>query len=144
MLGKIMRIMNLTEDEIINHPNLLVNVIDQQHRILFWNKKCEEFFGIQGQEALGKLLEELLPYTGGNKKMARLDEALSGKEVFITDDKFDTKDYYYTQLVLPLMNQNGKVVAAVNIVRVMPAADSVAREEVIDLTRKSLAAVSSK
>jgi PAS domain-containing protein len=55
MLGQLTRIMNLTEDRIINHPALLVNVLDHQHRILFWNKKCEEFFGIKEEEALGNV-----------------------------------------------------------------------------------------
>ncbi len=117
MLGKLTRIMNLSEEEIINHPALLVNVFDHQHRALFWNKKCEEFFGIKEEEALGKRLEDMLPHTRESTKMARLDEALSGKPVFITDDKYDNKDYYYTQVVLPLKNQKEEVVAAVNIVR---------------------------
>ena len=116
MLGQLIRILNLPEDRIINHPALLVNVLDHQHRILFWNKKCEDFFGIKEEEALGKRLEVLLPNSNNNPKMGRLSEALSGKPVFITDDKYDNKDYY-TQIVLPLKNQKGDVVAAVNIVR---------------------------
>ena len=116
MLGQLIRILNLPEDRIINHPALLVNVLDHQHRILFWNKKCEEFFGIKEEEALGKRLEVLIPNSNNNPKMGRLNEALSGKPVFITDDKYDNKDYY-TQIVLPIKNQKGDVVAAVNIVR---------------------------
>jgi len=116
MLGQLTRIMNLPEDKIINHPSLLVNVLDHQHRVLFWNKKCEEFFDIKEEEALGKRLEVLIPNTNDNPKMVRLSEALSGKQVFITDDKYDNKNYY-TQIVLPLKNQKGEVVAAVNIVR---------------------------
>lgn len=129
MLGKLTRIMNLTEDEIINHPGLLVNVFDHMHRVLFWNKKCEEFFGIKSEEALGKTLEDLLPETRNNKKMIRLDEALSGKEIFITDDKHDTRQLYYTQIVLPLKNQNGKVVAAANIVRFIPDTNAIGKHK---------------
>jgi PAS domain-containing protein len=116
MLGQLTRIMNLPEDRIINHPSLLINVLDHQHRILFWNKKCEEFFDIKEEQALGNLLEVLIPNIYDNPKMVRLNEALSGKQVFITDDKYDNKNYY-TQIVLPLKNQKGEVVAAVNIVR---------------------------
>jgi len=116
MLGQLTRIMNLPEDRIINHPSLLVNVLDHQHRILFWNKKCEEFFDIKEEEALGKRLEVLIPNIYDNPKMVRLNEALSGKHVFITDDKYDNKNYY-TQIVLPLKNQKGEIVAAANIVR---------------------------
>lgn len=135
MLGKIMRIMNLTENEIINHPTLLVNVVDQQHRILFWNKKCEEFFCIKEQEALGKRLEDLVPHIRGHKKMDRLDEALSGKEVFITDEKYDTKDYYYTQFIFPIKNHNGKVVAAANIVRFIPTTETIIRNDTSEMSQ---------
>lgn len=116
MLGQLTRIMNLPGDKIINHPSLLINVLDHQHRILFWNKKCEEFFGIKEEDALGERLEVLLPNSKNNPKMVRLNEALSGKPVFITDDKYDNKNYY-TQIILPLKNQKGDVVAVVNIVR---------------------------
>jgi PAS domain S-box-containing protein len=121
MVGKLTRIMNLTEEEIIHHPALVVNVFDKQHRTLFWNKKCEQFFGIKEEEALGKRLEDLVPHVSGNPKMARLDDALSGKYVFISDEKYDNTDYHYTQVVLPLKNHKDEVVAAVNIVRLTPS-----------------------
>ena len=116
MMGQLTRIMNLPEDQIINHPDLLINVLDHEHLILFWNKKCEEFFGIKEEQALGKRLEVLLPNSNNNPKMVRLNEAFSGKQVFITDDQYDSKNYY-TQILLPLKNQKGDVTAVVNIVR---------------------------
>jgi len=129
MLGKLKRIMNLSGDEIINHPALLVNVFDHQHHVLFWNKKCEEFFGIKEEEALGKRFDDLLPDPQNNQRMARLDEALSGKYIFITDDKYDYKNYYFTQLVLPLKNQKEEVIAAVNIVRFIQSAAPVLQQQ---------------
>jgi len=130
MLGKLTRIMNLSEDEIINHRDLLINVLDHEHRILFWNIKCEDFFGIKEEEALGKRIEDLLPHTRNYDKMARLDEALSGKHVFITDDKYDTKDCYYTQIIFPLKNHKEEVIAAVNIVRLTPSTKTVISQKV--------------
>lgn len=118
MLAELSRLMNLTEEEITNHPRYLVNVFDPEHRILFWNKQCETFFGINEQKALGKMLEDVIPSTRSNSKMIRLEEALSGKDVYVADDKFDNCDCYYSQLVLPLKNESGKVIAAVNIVKI--------------------------
>ena len=117
MLRYITRLLNMTEEEIINHPNLLVNVLDHDHYVLFWNKQCEQLFGIKEEEALGRRLEDILPSSRTNQKMSRLQNALSGETVYIEDDIMDSKDYYYSQVLIPIRNSNGKVIAAVNIVR---------------------------
>jgi len=120
MLPHITRLMNLTEDEIKNHPKLLVNAFDHEHRILFWNAHCETFFGIKEQNALGKKLEDLVPNARHSNKMIYLEKALSGESVYIDNDKYEKGNGYYTQIVLPLKNNRGEVVAAVNIVRNLP------------------------
>jgi len=102
----------MTEDEIRFHRRLLVNVFDRDHRILFWNKKCEMLFNICEQEALGKTLEELLPWTQGHDKMAYLHNALSGQPVYVADEKYEQNDNYYDQVVLPLKDIKGNVFAA--------------------------------
>jgi PAS domain S-box-containing protein len=123
MLPHITRLMNLTEDEIRNHPELLVNAFDHEHRILFWNAHCESLFGIKEQDALGKKLEDLVPGARDNNKMIHLEKALSGESVYIDNDKYEKKDGRYTQIVLPLKNNSGRVVAAVNIVRNLPTTE---------------------
>lgn len=116
MLKNIAAILNMSEDEIKNHPHLLVNAFDQEHRILFWNKRCQEYFGIDAEQATGKTLEELFPSIRSNKKMNHLERALSGFPVYIADDKYDRKEGYYDQVVLPLKDGDGKVFAAMNVV----------------------------
>lgn len=106
----------MTEDEIRFHQRLLVNVFDQEHRVLFWNKKCEMLFCISEQEALGKRLEDLLPWTRGHDKMAYLYNALAGQPVYVADEKYELNDNYYDQVVLPLKDIRGNVFAALNIV----------------------------
>ena len=116
LLRYITEIMGMTEDEIRFHQRLLVNVFDQDHRVLFWNKKCEMLFNICEQEALGKRLEEILPWTQGHDKMAYLHNALSGHPVYVADEKYEQSDNYYDQVVLPLKDIRGHVFAALNIV----------------------------
>jgi PAS domain-containing protein len=116
LLRYITEIMDMTEDEIRFHRRLLVNVFDQEHRVLFWNKKCEMVFNIGEQEALGKRLEELLPWTQGHDKMAYLHNALLGQPVYVADEKYEQTENYYDQVVLPLKDIKGKVFAALNIV----------------------------
>jgi len=106
----------MTEHEIRLHQRLLVNAFDQKHRVLFWNKKCETLFGISEQDVLGKVLEDLLPWTRGHEKMIHLHNALSGQPVYIADGKYEQYDNYYDQVVLPLKDREGSVFAALNIV----------------------------
>jgi len=123
MLACIARALNLTEEEVLDHPELLINAFDDEHRVLFWNKKCEEYFGISECEALGNLLEDVVPHARDNPKMKILESALLGKTVFVADNKYDKKNARYTQIVLPLKDSSGKVVAAVNIVRTIKHID---------------------
>jgi len=116
MLKNIASVLNMTEDEIRNHPHLLVNAFDQEHRVLFWNQRCEDYFGVSAEEATGKKLEELFPSIQNNKKMNYLERALSGFPVYIADDKYDRREGYYDQVVLPLKDADGKVFAAMNVV----------------------------
>lgn len=116
MLKDIAALLNMNEDEIRDHPHLLINVFDREHRVLFWNQRCEKYFGIREEEALGKTLEDLIPYTRNNKKMVYLEKALSGRPVYIADDRYDKQNGVYDQVVLPLKDEEGEVFAAVNIV----------------------------
>jgi PAS domain S-box-containing protein len=129
MLRYITSLLNMTEEEIINHPDLLVNVFDHNHYILFWNKQCEQLFGVKEEQALGRKLEDVIPFTPNSSKMKRLEEALSGETVYIEDDRIDHNDYYYSQVVLPIKNSAGKVIAALNIVRKISVKDPPATGE---------------
>jgi PAS domain S-box-containing protein len=109
-------IMGMTIEEIRFHSRLLVNAFDQQHRVLFWNKKCEALFGISEEAALGRQLEDLLPWTRHHEKIIYLNNALRGEPIYIADDKYDINNNYYDQVVLPLKDNNGDIFAALNIV----------------------------
>ena len=117
MLSAIASVLSLTEDEVIYHPDLLINAFDDEHRILFWNKNCEEYFGIPDDHAIGTILEELFPYTREHPKMKYLETAFGGKTVFVADAKYDRKNGRYSQVLLPLKDGDGKVQAVINLVR---------------------------
>ena len=119
MVSAIAQVLMLSEEEVIFHPELLINALDNEHRVLFWNKKCEEYFGITDERALGQILEELIPATRKNPSMRHLDTALSGKTVFVAKNKYERKNAHYSQILLPVKDSGGKVVAAINIVRTL-------------------------
>lgn len=117
MVSQITQILNLSEQEIRDHSQLLVNAFDHQHRVLFWNKQCEHYFGISEDAALGQILEDILPYIRSNPKLAYIDRALSGECIYDADGRYQKNGVFYSQLVLPLKNSQGLITGVVNIVR---------------------------
>lgn len=122
MISQITQILNLSEKEIHDHPSLLVNAFDHQHRVWFWNKQCEEYFRISEDEALGNVLEDILPHLRSNPKMIYMDRALAGECIYDADGRFQKNGVFYSQLILPIKNHHGIVIGIVNIVR--PSFDS--------------------
>src|SRR5438094_10472055 len=39
-----------------------VNVIDQRHRIIYWNNAASRLYGLDAREAFGRRLEEIYTY----------------------------------------------------------------------------------
>lgn len=122
MLQEITNYLLLSWEEIRDHPHLMINAFDHDHRIILWNKKCEEYFHITEDQALGHRLEDLLPQTKNSEKMQHLERALMGFSVRVMNDTFDIKEGNYDQKVVPIKDASGKVVAALNIVSVAKGA----------------------
>lgn len=116
MLEYITSHLSLSLEEIRDHPEWLINAFDHNHQILLWNKKCEDFFKIDEASALGRKLEDILPYTKGNEKMVYLQRALSGIPIHILNDRFSNRKEIYEQRLIPIRDQQNKVIAALNIV----------------------------
>jgi PAS domain S-box-containing protein len=116
MFERITRIMNMTEEEIKSHPHLLVNVLDQEYRVKFWNKQCEKYFGITEAEALDKKIEDLLPGIMQNQKIDFVKRALAGEPVYLVNVNYERKVGSYDWVVLPLKKEDGSVFAVLNII----------------------------
>jgi PAS domain S-box-containing protein len=116
MLERITRIMNMTGEEIKNHPHLLVNVLDQEYRVLFWNRQCEKYFGITETEALDNKIDDLLPGVMQNEKIDFVKKALAGAPLYLVNLNYERKVGSYDWVVLPLKKEDGSVFAVLNIV----------------------------
>jgi len=109
---------NMTLEEMMNDPDHVINAIDPEYRIIFWNKKSEELWQLCKNEVLGKRLEEVMPFVRGDERMQNLKRALQGKAVHILKEKYRyRKKGYYEQKLLPVKNADGDVIAVLNIVR---------------------------
>lgn len=111
----IMEQLALTYTDAENHTEVLINAFDQEHKIVFWNKKAENYFGIAKEAAMGNRLEEVVEHAANNSKLKYLASALRGNPVHIARDKYDKRAAYYEQWLLPVQ-ENGTVIAALNIV----------------------------
>ena len=106
----------LSVQEMIEHSSLLINAVDQDHKVLFWNKKSEELFGIPKEVAVGKRLEELLPELTKTEKMEHLQKALSGYSLILFNQHYTWKQGTYSQRLIPVRDAEKNVIAVLNIV----------------------------
>ena len=112
-------------EEMQQHSSFIINAFDHQHTILFWNDKCAAHFRIRPEEAIGRKLEEVLPWVKTDEKLVYIDRALSGKNMQVIKVPYRMKSGYYEQYILPVKDNQGKVIAALNIVVEMQEAANI-------------------
>lgn len=110
-----------TLDEIQGHPSLIINAFDRNHHVVLWNDRCASHFGISKEDALGKKLEDLLPWVATDEKLHFIDRALMGTKWQALKVPFKLKPGYYDQTVIPVKDSAGNIIAALNIVQEMNA-----------------------
>jgi PAS domain S-box-containing protein len=107
-------------EEMLEHSSLLINALDQEHRILFWNKKSEEYFGVPKEKAIGNRLEDVLPSTMTDDKKDYLARALSGYSFILFNQQYAWKPGTYSQRLIPVRDAEKNVIAVLNIVEDLP------------------------
>lgn len=112
-------VIGLSLDEMQKHPSMIINAFDINHTILFWNDRCAAHFKISPDEALGKKLGDVLPWVKTDEKLLFIDRALLGKNMQIFKVPYRMKKGYYEQRIFAVRNEEGKVIAALNIVQDM-------------------------
>src|SRR5215208_1263002 len=106
----------LAEEKFLEIENSedLINAFDHQHRIIYWNKTCEDYFGIAKEDALGKVLEDLLPAIKADERIQLLNRALEGKMIHVLNEELKKNQQRYEQKLIPLKNNSGAIVAVLN------------------------------
>lgn len=105
-------------EEAESNTQILINAFDLEHKVIFWNKRAEIYFGVSKEAAIGKRLEDLIPYVNKSEKMHLLDRALQGTPIHVVKDWYQIIRAAYEQWVLPV-KKDGKTVAALNIVKTL-------------------------
>jgi PAS domain S-box-containing protein len=109
----------LTIKEMQLHSSIIINAFDQFHKVVFWNNRCAAHFGISVEEAIGKKLEDILPWTKSDERLRFLDRAFMGTKFQILKVPFKLKSGHYVQTVFPVRDNGGKVIAVLNFVEEM-------------------------
>ena len=97
--------LGLSINEAEASSDILINAFDREHRIVFWNKKAEQYFHIVREEAIGKKLEDIVGYVKQSDKRKHLVRALSGIPIYVANDKYDKRNQHYEQWVLPIKKE---------------------------------------
>jgi PAS domain S-box-containing protein len=100
--------------------NYLVSALDHEMRILYWNKGCEQQFGVSREDALAREVHELLPHVKGDPRLQMVQRALQGQKVHILKEKYSGYWGHYEQQLIPLKDAAGSVFAVLNVARNLP------------------------
>ena len=81
--------------------------MDKDMNYLYWNKKAEEFYGINKEAVIGKNILEIFPRHQKLPGYGQFREALRGKTVHLSVDSAETEGYEETYLI-PVLNEKGE------------------------------------
>ena len=93
-----------------------VMAIDQEWRIIAWNKTAAIISGIEKSEVIGQPLLDIFPQLAKDKEiMNAIFHAFSGRKSFVpANDKLFNRRHYENHFI-PLMDEDGAVMGVMNI-----------------------------
>jgi PAS domain S-box-containing protein len=91
---------------------VMIAVFDKETRIIGFNNKCEQEFGLKRENVVGKKLTEAMPAVKDSTTHKSLLAALDGEMVHIPLFKSSITGYFYETFLVPLKNETGDVYAA--------------------------------
>jgi PAS domain S-box-containing protein len=85
--------------------------LDRNMNYLVWNKRCEEYFGLEKATVIGKNLLELFPGAQEEQTYAHFRRALRGEVVFVPAQKNESGNDYYEMYFIPVKDEKGEIIA---------------------------------
>lgn len=112
-------------------------VLDSDLNIVFWNRKCEEFFGISRKDILWKKIFDMFPQVAqSDYAEGAYRDALSGKKVILEGKRGMFKEQMLDIALLPRYNWEGKVTGVVALA--YDVTDQVASRELLERKNREL------
>lgn len=96
-------------------------VYDSQLRILLWNPAVEKIFEVDRSAAIGKTMEDALPFLSEIGEQTEIKEALNGKRVVSRERYFCNpetgKSGFFTAFYNPMRNRRGEIIGVISIIK---------------------------
>lgn len=97
---------------VVNSSLILTAVFDTELRLIAYNDKCEEEFGIKREQVLGKKVDDVLPQVKGTLTYNSIVRALQGEFVHNPQYRSSVTGDFYESFMRPLRNEEGEIYAA--------------------------------
>lgn len=95
-----------------------ISAYDDDLTILIWNKACEKKYGVLKEEALGHNLLHLFPHVREDYRVACIRKCTQKEESFFFPNLPLLYGVgMYSQVILPLHNEEDEIIGSLNIVR---------------------------
>jgi PAS domain S-box-containing protein len=84
-------------------------VLDRNVNYLYWNKKCEELYGLSQKEVVGRNVLEVFPNSPHNPSYEDFRKALKGETVYIPGRDDQQQGSYREVYLIPIKNEKEEV-----------------------------------
>lgn len=98
-------------EAVVNSSLVLIAVFDMEMRLITYNDKCEEEFGLKREQVLGRKFDEVLPQVKGSLTYNSILRAAQGEFIHNAQYRSAVTGDFYESFMRPLRNENGEVYA---------------------------------
>ncbi len=106
-------------EEIVTSINDGLFVLDKDYKVIYWNKKMEEIFGLSRHKVMNYCIFGLLPYLIKQKNDLLIKAAMGGKTTFIENVPYITpqgRQGFTSDKYFPLRGHDNQIIGVVGIV----------------------------
>jgi PAS domain S-box-containing protein len=98
-------------EAVVNSSLVLIAVFDTDMRLIGYNDKCEEEFGLTREQVLGRKFEEVMPQVKGTLTYQSILRAFKGEFIHNAQYRSWMTGEFYESYMRPLRNENGEIYA---------------------------------
>ncbi|MEI6949991.1 PAS domain-containing protein [Paraflavisolibacter sp. H34] len=103
-------------DSMIDNSVDRIQAFDPDLRILVWNKKCEEYYGLKKSEVMGRRLLDFFPKVQGqNLVLDAILRAFTGERTYVPPQQEIYANSIAERFYVPIKNEKGEVYSVIGI-----------------------------
>lgn len=98
-------------EAVVNSSLVLIAVFDMEMRLIAYNDKCEEEFGLKREQVLGRRFDDAIPQVKGSLTYDSILRAFKGEFIHNPQYRSTVTGDFYESFMRPLRNENGEIYA---------------------------------